>query len=188
MAPRKPTIDQLKAGDESAWVWLMDTYAGQIAGYARRMGCSDPEDITGATLEGVARGIGGFFGSHGQLRSWIFSIAHARIVDDLRRRQRRPEIGFTGIDLPDDQEPGPRADSEAMQFDVSEPRLEEALARLTEEQKALLHLRYVTELSTKEIARVTGRSEVATRVALHRSSKRLRELLGGPAEVAVGAA
>lgn len=65
----RPSIEELKAGDAAAWAWLMETFAGQVAGYARRMGCSDPEDITGATLEAVARGIGGFFGSHAQLRS-----------------------------------------------------------------------------------------------------------------------
>lgn len=188
MAARRPSIDQLKAGDAMAWTWLIENYGGSIAGYARRMGCTDPDDITGATLEGVARGIGDFFGSHAQLRSWVFSIAHARIVDDARRRQRRPEVGLSESDFPGGASGDVVESLSAAVMEVSDPELEAALDQMSEEQRALLHLRYVAELSTKEIASVTGKSEVATRVALHRTSKRLREILEGQRGVSVGAA
>ncbi len=174
----RPSIEQLKQGDASAWSWLLDTYGGQIAGYARRMGCPDAEDVAGATFEAVARGIGAFYGSHGQLRSWVFSIAHARVVDDLRRRNRRPEVGADDLDSLD------RADEGSLVLDdIEDPQLAAALARLSDEQRALLHLRYVTDLPIKEIARVNGKSEVATRVAVHRASRRLRELLSVQEEV-----
>jgi len=184
----RPSIDELKAGDAAAWAWLMDAFAGQVAGYARRMGCSDPEDITGSTLEAVARGIGGFFGSHAQLRSWVFTIAHGRIVDDLRRRQRRPEVGLTGVEEAVDVSWEPASGTGQSLLEVDDPDLEAALAQLTDDQRSLLHLRHVVGLSTKEIAAATDRSEVATRVALHRSSKRLRELLAASSNVSVGAA
>ncbi len=166
----RPSIAQLKNGDSDAWAWFFAEFSGQIAGYARRMGVSDPDDVTGTVLETVARSVSNFSGSHSQFRSWVFSIAHARIVDDHRRRDRRPEIEFT--------ESHDRTQAGADTLIVSgDPELEVAMNQLTEEQRSLLHLRFVLELSTKEIARVTEKSEVATRVALHRCSKRLRELL-----------
>lgn len=166
----RPSIAQLKNGDSDAWAWFFTEFSGQIAGYARRMGVSDPDDVTGTVLETVARSVSNFSGSHSQFRSWVFSIAHARIVDDHRRRDRRPEIEFT--------ESHDRTQAGADTLIVSgDPELEVAMNQLTEEQRSLLHLRFVLELSTKEIARVTEKSEVATRVALHRCSKRLRELL-----------
>jgi len=175
-----PSVSQLQAGDSDAWAWFFNEFSGQIAGYARRMGVVDAEDVTGTVLETVARSVGNFSGSHSQFRSWVFSIAHARIVDDHRRRDRRPETEFTASH--DRTEAGP--DSLVASGD---PELEAAMAQLTEEQRSLLHLRFVLELSTKEIAKVTDKSEVATRVALHRCSKRLRELLsGGELEAAVG--
>jgi RNA polymerase sigma factor (sigma-70 family) len=174
MDPR-PSIDQLKSGDPQAWTWLLDTFGGQIAGYARRMGCPDAEDVAGSTLEAVARGIGNFYGSHSQLRSWVFSIAHARVVDDLRRRNRRPEIGEAEVEALDQVGEEP-----AMSEVIGDPQLASAMGQLTEDQRALLHLRYVVDLPIKEIARATGKSEVATRVAVHRASRRLRDLLGSP--------
>jgi RNA polymerase sigma factor (sigma-70 family) len=166
----RPSIAQLKGGDSDAWAWFFKEFSGQIAGYARRMGVSDPDDVTGTVLETVARSVGSFSGSHSQFRSWVFSIAHARIVDDHRRRDRRPETEFT--------ERHDRTQAGADSFATSgDPGLETAMNQLTDEQRSLLHLRFVLELSMKEIAGVTDKSEVATRVALHRCSKRLRELL-----------
>lgn len=170
MKGRRPSISALKDGEPDAWVWFFEEFSGQIAGYARRMGVSDPEDVTGTVLETVARIMDNFSGTHSQFRSWVFSIAHSRIVDDLRRSSRRPQVEFDdshdrGVD-PFDEVIG-----------SGDPDLEVAMAQLTEEQRSMLHLRYVLGLSMKEIASISGKSEVATRVALHRCSKRLRELL-----------
>jgi RNA polymerase sigma-70 factor (ECF subfamily) len=167
-----PSVAQLQAGDADAWAWFFNEFSGQIAGYARRMGVGDPEDVTGTVLETVARSVGTFSGSRSQFRSWVFSIAHARIVDDHRKRSRRIEVEF------DESHSGssPGADTS---IGSDDPELETAMSLLTEEQRSLLHLRFVVGLPTKEIARVNGKSEVATRVALHRCQRRLRELLDG---------
>ena len=149
---------------------MLSEFSGPIVGYARRMGVADPDDVTGAVLESVARSVGTFSGSHSQFRSWVFSVAHSRIVDSLRSRARRPEVEFTEVhEL--------TAAAADHRLGDGDPELETAMAQLTDEQRSLLHLRFVLELSIKEIARVVDKSEVATRVALHRCTKRLRELL-----------
>lgn len=166
----RPSIASLQRGDAASWAWMLDEFSGPIAGYARRMGVADPEDVTGAVLESVARSVGSFSGSHSQFRSWVFSVAHSRIVDSLRSRARRPETAF---DASHD-----RATEAADHgFAAGDPDLETAMQQLSDEQRSLLHLRFVLELSTKEIARIIEKSEVATRVALHRTTKRLRECL-----------
>lgn len=168
----RPSIASLQRGDAAAWAWMLDEFGGPIAGYARRMGVADPDDVTGAVLESVARSVGSFSGSHSQFRSWVFSVAHSRIVDSLRARARRPEVEFTAAhEL--------SSASAEHRLGDGDPDLEIAMSKLTDEQRSLLHLRFVLELSTKEIARVVDKSEVATRVALHRCTKRLRELLEG---------
>lgn len=166
----RPSIAALQRGDADAWAWMLDEFSGPIAGYARRMGVADPDDVTGAVLESVARSVGSFSGSHRQFRSWVFSVAHSRIVDSIRSRARRPEVEFTASH-------DRTIDAVDHELGSGDPELEFAMQQLNDEQRSLLHLRFVLELSTKEIADVIGKSEVATRVALHRTTKKLRELL-----------
>ena len=167
-----PSIRSLQDGNADAWRWFFDEFAGPVAGYARRMGVSDPDDVTSAVLEAVARSVGSFSGSHRQFRSWVFSIAHARIVDDFRKQSRRDEVDLDSVTLPS----AASAESSVVSGD---PELEWAMSQLSDDQRAMLHLRYVIGLSTKDVAKSLGKSEVATRVALHRSSTRLKELLEG---------
>lgn len=164
---RRPSIADLKRGDPAAWRWLVDEFGPGLTRYARRFGHPDPEEVTGSTLETIARRIAKFEGGHGELRSFVFSIAHARIVDDVRKRSRRQMVDIDWANQPS-------AESTDAAIETSDPELMTALAEMPDELKHLLHLRYVEGLSTKETARAIGKSEVATRVALSRGMARLR--------------
>lgn len=166
----RPSVARLRAGDPAAWRWFVDEYGHAIVNYARRMGHRDPEEVMGATLETVARGIARFEGGHGQLRSFVFSVAHARIVDDLRKRSRREDLGSQHLET--------LREEESPDFDA-DGRLLDALEHLSESQRMMIYLRYVEGLSTKETARAVGKSEVATRVALSRGLSQLRDILNG---------
>lgn len=164
----KPSIKDLKMGDADAWRWFVDEFGGPINGYARRLGHPDPDEVSGATFEAVARRIASFEGGHRELRSFVFSIAHARIVDEIRRRTARPTT-----ELQSDVE-----DSTASRFvGETDDLLGRALTSLTDEQRHLLHLRYTVGLSTRETSKAVGKSEVATRVALSRTISRLRNTM-----------
>ncbi len=164
------SVRALKRGDSSEWSRFVGDIGPKIVGYAHRMGSRDPDEVMGATLEAVARRIGEFEGGSGDLRSFVFSIAHARIVDDLRRNTRRSEVSIENtLDLLEADEPNEET--------FSDPDLLAALERLPEEQHRMLELRYVVGLSTRETAKAIGKSEVATRVALSRAFAKLKDLL-----------
>lgn len=100
----------------------------------------------------------------------MFSIAHARIVDDVRKRSRRQQVDV-------DWASQPSLETTDMGIESSDPDLVAALDQMPDELKHMLHLRYVEGLSTKETARAIGKSEVATRVALSRGMAKLRAVL-----------
>ena len=60
--------------------------------------------------------------------------------------------------------------------------LERAIGRLTPIQRAVVALYYFDDLAVDEVARLTGRSQSATKVALHRARRRLAELMGAEAD------
>src|SRR5690554_6594167 len=76
----------------AGWAWeaLVAELDDTLHAYVRRQGATDPDDLVGETWLQIARGIGAFAGSHTQFRSWIFMVAHHRIIDERRRHRRKP--------------------------------------------------------------------------------------------------
>ena len=167
-----PTIEELRVGDAPAWSWFVNEFGMPVSHYARRLGHPDPDEVSGATMETVVRRIDRFEGGQPELRSFVFSVAHARIVDELRSSHRQREVVVPDIPEVIDGV----VENEARPF-CSE--MEEALDQLSGKQQHLIRLRYVEGMSTREAARTVGESEGATRVTLSRGLRKLRDLIGG---------
>lgn len=60
-----------------------------VAGYLRVQGAAEPEDLTSEVFLGVFTGLKLFSGTEQQFRSWAFTIADQRLVDERRRAGRR---------------------------------------------------------------------------------------------------
>lgn len=74
--------------------------------------------------------------------------------------------------------------SECVEFHQPEERkLDEALAQLAQKDRALLHLFYYEDLSTREIAKLLGRRESTVRTQLTRARRKLAEIMKGEAYV-----
>jgi RNA polymerase sigma factor (sigma-70 family) len=100
------------------------------------------------------------------LRSWLLTIAHRKVIDHARSRARR------AVPVPD-----PAADA----VDGSEPAIAlddgvwRNVARLPDKQRTALALRYIADAPYAEIASVMETSEEAARRNVHEGLKRLRK-------------
>jgi RNA polymerase sigma factor (sigma-70 family) len=96
-------------------------------------------------------------------RPWLLTIAHNKAIDHLRRaaRERATEIDALGEDSP----PAP------------DQAIWSAVAGLPPRQRAAVALRYVGDLTHREIAAAIGCSEEASRRSLHDGLKTLRRQL-----------
>ena len=165
-----PTIEELRIGAAPAWSWFVNEFGVPVSQYARRLGHPDPDEVSGATFETIVRRIDRFDGGQRELRSFVFSVAHARIVDELRSSYRQrmrivPEV-------PELIEENHSVDSSMFGAEIAA-----ALVHLSDKQQDLICLRYVDGLSTREVAEKVGDSEGATRVALSRGLHKLRDVL-----------
>ncbi len=79
----------------------------------------------------------------------------------------------------------PLSDCEAF-TQPQEQVLDEALRKLPQKDRTVLHLFYYEELSTREIARVLKAKESTVRTQLTRSRRKLAELMKGEAYVSEG--
>lgn len=161
-----------QAGAEWAWTLLYRATAAQLLGYIRAQGTTDAEDLLGEVFLQAARNLKGFSGGEEGFRSWLFVLAHHRVIDERRRRSRRPADPVAAV--PD--HVGGSTEDDAMRSLATADALA-ALAVLTPEQRDVVLLRVFADLSLEEVARVVRRPLSAVKALQRRGYARLRKVL-----------
>jgi RNA polymerase sigma-70 factor (ECF subfamily) len=144
--------------------------APAVLGYLRTQSTPDAEDLLGEVFVQVVRDLPAFRGSTVDLRRWVFTIAHHRVVDEARRQRRR--LATEPLDAPGAPEPASRA------VEDPDPALLDALRTLTDDQREVIVLRFVADLPIRDVARITRRRLGAVKAMQHRALARLAEILG----------
>lgn len=162
-----------QSGAEWAWETLVAELEDTLHAYVRRQGASDPDDLVGETWLQVARGIGSFTGSHTQFRSWVFMVAHHRIIDERRHRRRKPSEAAEAERLESAATLEPSAEAEAI-VALGEEEVVRILATLPDAQREVMLLRIVGDFGISEIAAIIGKRPGAVQALQHRAVNRLR--------------
>lgn len=153
---------------------LYTRFAPAVAGYLRMRGATDPEGLTNEAMLGVFRGLPSFEGDVAGFRSWLFTIAHRRLIDERRRGSVRPQTA----ELLDERHEFPGGNVEQEAFAVlGHDRVAGLLAELTEEQRDVVLLRVVADLSVDEVAQVLGKRVGAIKMLQRRGLATLRRIL-----------
>lgn len=107
---------------------------------------------------------------------WLVAIANRRMVDRLRRTQRRRT---RETPLTPEHETFAAAPANHSEQALERRALGTAIARLPIGQRRAIELLKLKEMSLKEAAAATGMSIAALKVATHRGLQTLRKLLSG---------
>jgi RNA polymerase sigma-70 factor (ECF subfamily) len=163
-----------QAGAGWAFEVLYRDLAPRVTGYLRLHGAAEPDDLASETFLQVFTGLAGFSGDEERLRAWVFTIAHRRLVDDWRRRSRRPQLA----DVPDG---APESVGGDVEDDVlgrlGAADVERLCGLLPPDQRTVLLLRILADLTIEQVAGVLGRSTGATKALQRRGLRTLRDLL-----------
>jgi RNA polymerase sigma-70 factor (ECF subfamily) len=161
-------------GDGRALSELWRRHSGQVAGYLRARGVRDVDDVTSEVFLAVFRGIRRFDGDGEAFHAWLFTIAHHRAVDEVRRAARAGEIH--PYDAASDRRSVLSAEDSALEA-LSDQEVRALLAVLTPEQRDVLLLRFVADLTIDQCAAVLSRSQDAVKKLQRRAIARLRRQL-----------
>jgi RNA polymerase sigma-70 factor (ECF subfamily) len=175
-------ITRAAAGDHSAADRLFARYApalhrwtrGRLPRWARDI--ADTHDIVQDALLQTFRNLDGFeYRGEGALHAYLRQAVMNRIREELRRRTRRGEREELSASIEDE---GPSPLEAAIGRETLD-RYEEALSRLSTEDREAVIARVELGLSHREIAEALGKpSDDAARMAVARALVRLVKEMG----------
>jgi RNA polymerase sigma-70 factor (ECF subfamily) len=156
-------IEAARAGDTDAFGWIWQRHSPRVHGYLRGRGVTSAEDVTSEVFLAAFTGLGRFTGTAPDFRSWLFTIAHHKAVDDHRHRRDDAEY-----DPADDPRTMTSAEADALDG-IVDADVRAMLAALTSDQREVLLLRSLGDLSLEQVARMTGRTVGAVKQLYHRA-------------------
>lgn len=101
----------------------------------------------------------------------IYTIARTSLIDFFRARAKRKECTIEVLEMVAHDEDMERAYDQRREIE----QILTQLKKMKREYQEVIVLRYIEELSLKEIATILGKSSTATRVLLHRAMKVLEK-------------
>jgi RNA polymerase sigma-70 factor, ECF subfamily len=197
MEPDVELLRRLRAGDERAFVTLVERYNGSMLRLAASFVPSRAvaEEVVQETWLAMLRGLAAFEG-RSSLKTWLFTILVNRARSTGVRESRTVPVADAGP-VVDASRFGPdgawvlppehwieEAESRVDAVKLNE-LLRSALNGLPPRQREVVLLRDVEELTSAEVCGVLSISEANQRVLLHRGRGKLRQVLeaelgGGP--------
>ena len=167
--------------DHGAFEALYRRYVAQVYSFALYE-TRDPhaaEDLTEQVFLKALQGLPRFReqgdGDASTFRVWLFRIARNALSNQRRWTRRHPTATLDdalAIVATDDPE------AEVVRRELM-ARVRAAIERLPEDRRRALILRFVEEMSAREVGQVMGRSEGAVRTLVHRALRSVAEELGG---------
>lgn len=163
-----------QAGQAWALRAVYEQLAPKVFAYLRARGASEPEDLTSEVFVTVFPKLATITGGAAGLRTFTFSVAHARLVDDLRRRSRRePTFSY---DPEQDRRATPSAEDDAF-VELGLERVRVLLDGLVPDQRDVLALRVLGDLTVEQVAEALGKSAGAVKQLQRRGLLALRRTL-----------
>jgi len=161
-------------GNTEAFGAIYERFADKVYRYLNaHLGNSlDAEDITEEVFIRVWRSLPDYHERGTPFLSYVFRIARNALIDHYRRERRIGGQLSSEDVLIADHKPGP---GEVVSHQLERQELREALDGLKDDYRAVLVMRFLSDMSPEETASAMGRSAGAVRVLQHRALSALRK-------------
>ena len=169
----KSLVTRATSGSFEAFGKLYHIYVEQIYRYVfyQVKDKMTAEDITEEVFLKALGAINSCKGREATFSSWLYRIAHNRIIDNFRSTKRKLTIERdTVVTLSDP--------TQEVEKNLERQELLETIAELPQNQGQVIILKFIDGLDNREVGEVMGKSEGAVRILQMRALAMLREKLG----------
>jgi RNA polymerase sigma-70 factor (ECF subfamily) len=167
-------LKQIAGRDRVAFETFFRTHGSAVHRFVRDLVRDDglAEELTSDVMVEVWRSAARY-GGRSRARTWVFGIAHHKAIDALRKRRTTlvplDDLLGAATDVTGPEEAALRAEERS--------RLDDALASLSAEHRAVLELTYVEGFSQKEIAEIVDCQIATVKTRAFYAKQRLRDAL-----------
>jgi RNA polymerase sigma-70 factor (ECF subfamily) len=172
-------LAQISKQDREALATLYDRYGRRVFALAVRI-LNDPvgsEEVTQDVFMSVWRRGASYTSKKGKFTTWMFSIAHNRTIDELRKRRRDRSRENDDIEDHYDLKSSDISPADAAVAQSEYAKVKAAMDKLPEEQKSVVELSYFKGLTQTEIATKSGQSLGTGKTRMRLALKKLRVAL-----------
>ena len=151
-----------------------DEYFDRIARYIYvRIGDrKEAEDLAGEVFVRALESLESYKERGVPMQAWLFKIAHNLVVDHLRKATKRKTVPIDTVQIKTVEDPVAMAEKS-----IEIERVNEAMQKLTPEQRKVVQLRFFGGLSSKEVGAILSKSDGAVREMQRAAIEKLRGLL-----------
>lgn len=172
-------IARAREGDSSAFGALYESYAPAIYRFiaVKVSTRQEAEDLLHEVFMSAWQKLPGFTEQGFPFGSWLYKIARNRVIDHYRTKKVSVSIddetsGFE--DLEDKVTPVGEALDQTLDIEA----IKGALDQLSDEQREVIEMRFMADLSPAEIAQITGKREGTVRIIQFRALKKIKDIIG----------
>jgi len=168
-------VARAKEGEAEAFGLLYDFYMPSIYRFVlfKVSHREEAEDLTHQTFLKAWENIEGYETRGYPFSSWLYRIARNTVIDGYRKSSPQISIESISPDFLIEESVQEREAESKLEWD----KLLVSMSKLNEIEKDVLIMRFVDDLTHKEVAKAIGKSEGATKVIQHRALKNLKKTL-----------
>ena len=174
MQNEESLVRRAQQHDQDAFAQLYEEYFDKIYRYiAFKIGNkTEAEDMTQRVFLNAIKSISSFRWRGIPFSAWLFRIAHNQVVDYLRKKAKHATTSLDEVLVSNGNNPQLVAEQN---LDIE--RLLLATKQLTQAQREVISLRFASELSIAQVARVMAKSQGAIKALQHSAIVALRKTL-----------
>lgn len=174
MKDQEKIIARARRGDADAFEQLVVAYRDQVFRLALRMCGSeaDADEVAQEAFLSAWKALPNFRGES-QFSTWLYQLTTHAAIDLMRREKRQIAADITEVSAAD---PAPSPQQQAEQSEQREI-VRDAILQLAPEQREVVVLRFMEELSYEEIGAVLKLPSGTVKSRLNRAKAQLKEIL-----------